>query len=87
MQSRIDKMLSKMKVETEIVLPASYGEETTKEILIVELCEQALGQRFDKLCMCVEIDKKFELATYHATAYLLSEYEVRALIRYARMKE
>ena len=87
MQSRIDKLLDKLKVETEMVLPATYDEETTKEILIIELCEQALGKRFEQLCMGIKIDKKFHLATYHATAYILSEYDVRALIRYARMKE
>jgi hypothetical protein len=87
MQSRIDKLLDKLRVETEMVVPMSYGDETTREILIVELCEQALGLRYKQLCMCIEVDKKYHLATYRAKAYVLSEYEVRALIRYARMKE
>lgn len=85
MQSRIDKLLDKLKVETEMMVPTYYEEDTTKEILIVELCEQAIEKRFEQLCMGIKVDKKLHLATYHATAYVLSEYDVKALIRYARM--
>lgn len=85
MQDRIEKLLNKLKIVTELVIPASYDKNTTEEILIIDLCEKAISERFKQLLMGVEVDKKLKVVTYRATAFLLTEYEVRALIRYAKM--